>query len=815
MSNNDSRSTLATSNDIAFEEFKSEVLADYRLALISREASLLGRKEVLTGKAKFGIFGDGKELAQIALAKYFQEGDFRSGYYRDQTWMMSIGALDVQSYFSGLYAHTDVNIEPQSAGRQMGGHFATRNLDHQGNWKNLTAQKNSSADISPTAGQMPRLLGLALASKMYRNNPALQTEEFKNFSIQGNEVAFGSIGDASTSEGPFWETLNAAGVLQVPMVMSVWDDGYGISVPRELQTTKNSISEALAGFQRTADVPGFEIFTTKGWDYAHLCQTYENAVHLARTEHVPVLVHVKEVNQPQGHSTSGSHERYKSEERMEWEKTHDCIAKFKEWILTFNGGPEPLATEEILNQLADQAKEEVKESKNKAWALYIEDIKRDSQSLEGILSGMMQEGTLDSSFQPELNALIKNKEPQRKDVFSLARRVLRNVRTIDSPNKTALKQWLSKKNTESYDRYSSYLFSESEQQISKINPIAPQYDEDAKMEDGRIILRDNYRVLLEKYPNLLVFGEDAGKIGGVNQSLEGLQESFGEYRVFDTGIRECTIIGQGIGMAMRGLRPIAEIQYLDYLLYAIQILSDDLATVQYRTKGGQKAPLIISTRGHRLEGVWHSGSPMGMIINSLRGIHVCVPRNMTKAAGFYNTLMACDEPALVIEPLNGYRTKEKMPSNLGAFQLALGKIEVIEEGSDITVVSYGSTLNLCIQALPALKELGISVELIDVQTLLPFDTSHDIINSLKKTNRLLIVDEDVSAGATAYILEKILVDQKGYYHLDEAPQTLSAKDHRPAYGSDGDYFSKPSIDDIIEKVYSMMSVANPTEYPNL
>jgi 2-oxoisovalerate dehydrogenase E1 component len=808
---------MSTLNEttLEFDAFKHEVLSDYKLACISREASLLGRKEVLTGKAKFGIFGDGKELAQLALAKYFKPGDFRSGYYRDQTWMMAIGALSVQAYFSGLYAHTDVAVEPQSAGRQMGGHFATRNLDEHGQWKNLTQQKNSSADISPTAGQMPRLLGLALASKIYRNNPALHTSEFQQFSIEGNEVAFGSIGDASTSEGPFWETLNAAGVLQVPMVMSVWDDGYGISVPRELQTTKNSISEALAGFQRTADNPGFEIFTTKGWDYAHLCQTYEKAVNLARTEHVPVLVHVQEVNQPQGHSTSGSHERYKSAERMEWEKTHDCIAKFKEWILSFDGGPEPLANEEFLDQIANEAKEEVKASKNKAWTLFTEDIKKDSLTLEGILGGLIQEGTLSNAFQAELDALIKNREPQRKDVYSLARRALRSLRGTESTNKTVLNQWLSKKKEESHDRYSSYLYSESNQQIGNIPTIEPSYDTDAPMEDGRIILRENYRMLLEKYPNLLVFGEDAGKIGGVNQSLEGLQETFGELRVFDTGIRECTIIGQGIGMAMRGLRPIAEIQYLDYLLYAIQILSDDLATVQYRTKGGQKAPLIISTRGHRLEGVWHSGSPMGMIINSLRGMHVCVPRNMTKAAGFYNTLMEADEPALVIEPLNGYRTKEKMPTNLGEFKLPLGQVERLSEGSDITLVSYGSTLNLCIQALPILEELGISVDLLDVQTLLPFDLSHDIVKSLKKTNRLLIVDEDVSAGATAYILEKILVEQGGYYHLDEAPQTLSAKDHRPAYGSDGDYFSKPSIDDIVEKVYELMSNANPTQFPRI
>lgn len=800
---------------IDFVKFQQEVLADYRLACLSREASLLGRKEVLTGKAKFGIFGDGKELAQIALAKYFRDGDFRSGYYRDQTWMMAIGELTLEAYFAGLYAHTNVEIEPQSAGRQMGGHFATRNLDAQGNWKNLTRQKNSSADISPTAGQMPRLLGLALASKIYRNNEDLHVEAFQQFSIQGNEVAFGSIGDASTSEGPFWETMNAAGVLQVPLVMSVWDDGYGISVPRELQTTKNSISEALAGFQRSENSPGFELLTTKGWDYAHLCKTYEHAVKIAREQHVPVLVHVQEVNQPQGHSTSGSHERYKSPERLEWEKSHDCIAQFKAWILAFDGGPEPLGTEEGLTRILEEAKNEVRDAKQKAWTLYLQDIQQDSESLQGILTPLLQQGVLASTFEAPLTALMNNKEPLRKDIFSLARKAYLSLRTSDANAKAQLKEWLELKRVDAHDRYSSHLYSQSAENIHQVSFHSPEYASDAKMEDGRIILRENYRKLLEKYPNLLIFGEDAGKIGGVNQSLEGMQDAFGAHRVFDTGIRECTIIGQGIGMAMRGLRPIAEIQYLDYLLYAIQIMSDDLATVQYRTKGGQKAPLIISTRGHRLEGIWHSGSPMGMIINALRGIHVCVPRNMTQAAGFYNTLMASDEPALVIEPLNGYRTKERMPNNLGEFCLPLGKIDVMAEGTDLTLVSYGSTLNLCIQALPILEELGISVELLDVQTLLPFDLSHDIVKSLQKTNRLLIVDEDVSAGATAYILEKILVEQSGYYHLDEAPQTLSAKDHRPAYGSDGDYFSKPSIDDIVEKVYEMMSKANPSAFPAL
>jgi pyruvate/2-oxoglutarate/acetoin dehydrogenase E1 component/TPP-dependent pyruvate/acetoin dehydrogenase alpha subunit len=805
-----------TASNIDFESFKSQVLADYKLACESRETSLLGRKEVLTGKAKFGIFGDGKELAQIALAKQFQNGDFRSGYYRDQTIMMAIGELTIEQYFAGLYAHTDVSLEPQSAGRQMGGHFATRNLDENGNWKNLMEQKNSSADISPTAGQMPRLVGLAQASKMYRNNPALRDlPQFKKFSNEGNEVAFGTIGDASTSEGPFWESINAAGVLQVPMVMSVWDDGYGISVPREFQTTTGSISQALAGMQRTEDHSGYEIFVTKGWDYAHLCETYEKAVKLAREEHVPVLVHVQEVNQPQGHSTSGSHERYKSEERLQWEHDFDCINKFKEWILAFNADGLTLATTEELDKISADAKTFVRESKNKAWTAFTGSIKQDLAQAVALIKAVAAESENGVFIQKEAEALEKAFEPIRKDILTIARKVLRMVREESIPSKTALSNWIKGLIDENFDRYSSHLYSQSEQSALKVQPVAPVYDNEVKMEDGRIILRENYRKILENYPEVIVFGEDAGKIGGVNQTLEGLQDQFGDIRVFDTGIRECTIIGQGIGMAMRGLRPIAEIQYLDYLLYAIQILSDDLSTLQYRTKGGQKAPLIISTRGHRLEGIWHSGSPMGMIVNSVRGMHVCVPRNMTKAAGFYNTLLASDEPALVIEPLNGYRTKERLPINVGEFREALGVPEIVKSGSDLTIVSYGSTFNLCEQAAKTLMELGIDVELIDVQTLLPFDIHHLIVESLKKTNRLLIVDEDVSSGATAFMLDKIVVEQNGYQYLDSAPATLSAKDHRPAYGTDGDYFSKPSIDDIVEKAYSIMNEFDPEEFPSL
>jgi pyruvate/2-oxoglutarate/acetoin dehydrogenase E1 component/TPP-dependent pyruvate/acetoin dehydrogenase alpha subunit len=808
--------SIPATEQLDFHSFKQQVIQDYQLACESREASLLGRKEVLTGKAKFGIFGDGKELAQIALAKQFRNGDFRSGYYRDQTLMMAISALTLEQYFAGLYAHTDVEIEPQSAGRQMGGHYATRNLDQNGNWKDLMAQKNSSSDISPTAGQMPRLLGLAQASKVYREHPTLkELEAFQKFTNGGNEVAFGTIGDASTSEGPFWETMNAAGVLQVPLVMSVWDDGYGISVPRELQTTKGSISDALAGFQRNAEQKGFEIFVTKGWDYAHLCETYEKAVQIARDEHVPVLVHVKEVNQPQGHSTSGSHERYKSEERLQWESEFDCISKFKHWILSFGEKGVVLATEEELEQIAASAKERVKNAKNTAWQLFTEDIQQDKNELLQVLASFAQTHPLHAQASTLHQQLSREKDSIRRDLLSNAKSILRQSLHDQSPERAALAAWIQRTQLKAQDRYSSYLYSNTAQQISQIQKVPVAYASEQQLEDGRIILRETYRKILETRPEVLVFGEDAGKIGGVNQSLEGLQEQFGSIRVSDTGIRECTIIGQGIGMAMRGLRPIAEIQYLDYLLYGIQIMSDDLATVQYRTKGGQKAPLIVSTRGHRLEGIWHSGSPMGMIINSLRGVHVCVPRNMTKAAAFYNTLLQSDEPALVIEPLNGYRSKERMPLNFGEFTEPLGMPEIVREGTDLTLVSYGSTFNICEQAVAQLATLGVEVELIDAQTLLPFDSEHTIAASLAKTNALLIVDEDVSSGASAFMLDQILVKQNGYQYLDLAPQTMAAKDHRPAYGSDGDYFSKPNLDDIIEKVLDMMHDSEPSRFPKI
>ncbi|MBT5438760.1 MAG: transketolase [Flavobacteriales bacterium] len=805
-----------TKESIDFTSFKNQVLKDYKLACESREASLLGRKEVLTGKAKFGIFGDGKELAQIALSKQFKNGDFRSGYYRDQTIMLAIEELTIEQYFSGLYGHTDVEIEPQSAGRQMGGHYATRNLDGSGDWKNLMTQKNSSSDISPTAGQMPRLVGLAQASKVYRSNSNLSSlQKSKKFSDNGNEVAFGTIGDASTSEGPFWESINAAGVMQIPLVMSVWDDGYGISVPRKYQTTKGSISDALAGMQRSETKDGYEIFVTRGWDYPHLCETYEKAVKLAREEHVPVLIHVKEVNQPQGHSTSGSHERYKSTERLQWEKDFDCVEKFKSWILEFDANGNTIASLNDLEKIQTDAKQKVRDAKNKSWKLYTKDIHIDLVEACALLKSLSQISSQKIFIEKEIEGLEKAYEPIRKDIISTVRKVLRMVSAENNNEKQELANWVKTILNKANNRYSSHLYSESKESVLEAKHVPATYNADAKMEDGRIILRENFKKQLEKVPELLIFGEDAGKIGGVNQSLEGLQEQFGEERVFDTGIRECTIVGQGIGMAMRGLRPIAEIQYLDYLLYAIQVLSDDLATVQYRTKGGQKAPLIISTRGHRLEGIWHSGSPMGVIVNALRGINICVPRNMTKAAGFYNTLLISDEPALVVEPLNGYRTKEPFPNNLGDFNEPLGVPEIVKEGKDITLVSYGSTFNLCEIAEKTLGQMDISIELIDVQTLIPFDINHTISKSIEKTNRLIIVDEDVSSGATGYILDKVLVEQNAFFHLDSAPQTLSAKDHRPAYGTDGDYFSKPNVDDIIEGIYEIMHETDPLRYPKI
>jgi len=794
-----------TNTALTFEDFKKEVLNDYKIAIQSRECSLLGRREVLTGKAKFGIFGDGKEVPQLAMAKAFRNGDFRSGYYRDQTFMMAIGALSIQQFFAGLYGHTDISHDPMSAGRQMGGHFMTHSLNEDGSWKNLTGQKNSSADISPTAGQMPRLLGLAQASKIYREVKGIDTT---NFSENGNEIAWGTIGNASTSEGLFFETINAAGVLQVPMVMSVWDDEYGISVHAKYQTTKENISEILSGFQRDEDNKGYEIMRVKGWDYADLVSTYERAAQIAREEHVPVLVHVTELTQPQGHSTSGSHERYKNAERLEWEGDFDCVKQMKSWMVTYN-----IATDEELDAIDANAKKEVLEGKKAAWEAFLSPIKAEQQELVALLERIAASSDNKVFIQKYSNDLASIKEPIRKDLLSTARKVLRMV--VKENGKAELSQWITAYTQKIQPNFSSHLFSQSAEQATSIKEVLPTYEDGAEEADGRVIIRDNFDAIFTKYPQALVFGEDAGNIGDVNQGLEGMQEKYGLLRVSDAGIREATILGQGIGMAMRGLRPIAEIQYLDYLLYAIQIMSDDLATLQYRTRGKQKAPLIIRTRGHRLEGIWHSGSPMGMVINAIRGIHVLVPRNMTKAAGFYNTLLEADEPALIVECLNGYRLKEKMPTNLGAFKTPIGVVETIKKGTDITLVSYGSTLRLVEQAAKELLETGIDCEIIDIQSLLPFDVNHDIVKSVMNTNRLLIVDEDVPGGASAFILQQILDEQNAYDYLDSKPQTLTAKAHRPAYGTDGDYFSKPSAEDIYEKVYAMMQESNPAKFPAL
>ena len=792
--------------EITFEDFKSEVLNDYTIAKISRECSLLGRKEVLTGKAKFGIFGDGKEVPQLALAKAFQNGDFRSGYYRDQTFMMAIGQLSIQQFFAGLYGHTDLAHDPMSAGRQMGGHFATHSLDENGNWNNLTKQKNSSADISPTAGQMPRLLGLAQASKIYRNVRGL--EHLTNFSNEGNEVAWGTIGNASTSEGLFFETINAAGVLQVPMVISVWDDEYGISVHAKYQTTKENISKILKGFQRDKENNGYEIITVKGWDYPALVETYEKASTIAREEHVPVLIHVLELTQPQGHSTSGSHERYKNEERLAWEREFDCLAQMRTWLLDNN-----LASAEELDTIDTTIKKEVLEGKKAAWTAFVSPMKEEQQELVSLLNSIATSSANKVLIEKQANDLAAIKEPIRKEILSTARKVLRLL--VDESGKNQLADWIVNYSNKIQPQFSSHLFSQSDKNVLNSTEIVATYDETADEVDARLVLRDNFDAIFTKYPEAIIFGEDAGNIGDVNQGLEGMQEKYGELRVADAGIREATILGQGIGMAMRGLRPIAEIQYLDYLLYAIQIMSDDLATLQYRTQGRQKAPLIIRTRGHRLEGIWHSGSPMGMIINAIRGIHVLVPRNMTKAAGFYNTLLATDEPALVIECLNGYRLKEKMPTNLGEFKTPIGVVETIKQGTDITLVSYGSTIRIVEQAAKELKEVGIDCEIIDTQSLLPFDKNHDCVKSIMKTNRLVVIDEDVPGGASAYILQQIIDEQNGYQYLDSQPQTLASKSHRPAYGTDGDYFSKPSVEDVFEKVYAIMHEAKPEQYTSL
>ena len=789
---------------LSYEDFKKEILNDYKIAITSRECSVLGRREVLNGKATFGIFGDGKEVPQIAMAKSFRDGDFRSGYYRDQTFMMAIGKLTPLQYFSALYAHTDIKFDPMSAGRQMNSSFATHSLDDKYNWKDLTLQKNSSADLSPTGSQMPRLLGLGLASKIYRENDTINSNKFSN---KGNEVAWGTIGDSATSEGLFFETINAAGVLQVPVIISVWDDNYGISVPSKYQTTKGDISEVLSGFQRDEKNKGYEIIKVMGWDYPSLITTYQRAEEISRSNHVPVLVHVKELTQPLGHSTSGSHERYKSKERLEWESEFDCNSKMREWIII-----NQISNEKDLKHIEESVKKEVREAAKKAKSLSMSETKKNIENLTDQIK-IIFNNSIDPNIAQIVNGLNSIKEPLKRDFFSNTRKILRELIRLKSPKKEILSEWLEDIKSKTQIDYSSHLYSESKFNPIRISEVSPIYHEESKIEDGRIVIRENFDAILKKYDNVLIFGQDSGKIGGVNQGLEGLQEKYGETRVFDTGIREATIIGQGIGLALRGLRPIAEIQYLDYLLYAIQIISDDLATLHYRTRGKQKAPLIIRTRGHRLEGIWHSGSPMGGIINFIRGIYVLVPRNMTNAAGFYNTLLEGDQPALVIECLNKYRSKEKLPDNLGDFKTPIGKVDLILEGSDITIVSYGSSIELVEKAAQELNKFNIKVEIIDCQSLIPFDLNHDIAKSIEKTNRLLIVDEDFSGGASAYILNELISNQNIYNYLDSNPKLLTAKNHRPAYGSDGDYFSKPSMDDIFDVSYNIMHESSPNKFP--
>jgi 2-oxoisovalerate dehydrogenase E1 component len=788
------------------------VLNDYRIANESRQVSLLGRKEALTGKAKFGIFGDGKEIPQLAMAKVFRNGDWRAGYYRDQTFMFASGLMSLEEFFAQLYGDTDEKFNPQTAGRLMNNHFATKTIDKNGNWLDLTKRKNSSADISPTAGHMLRLLGLAMASKLYRNNKELK--DIKKFTVKGNEVAFGTIGDASTSEGYFFEVLNAAGVLQVPLAISVWDDGYGISVSRDYQTIKSSISEALKGFKKEGKVSGFYIYKVKGWDYPGLCRIYEEGIVKCRKEHVPVIFHITELTQPQGHSTSGSHERYKSKDRLAWEIEFDGIRKMREWILK-----EKIADAKILDKIESDAIVRAREAKQNAWENYMTPLKEKRKDFINMVDISMCNCAKTDKIDSIKQELKMVSEPIRKDIISSGRKILRLICDQCSNPHNSLKKnvtaWLHTEMKDDHERYNTFLYSDTTRSATRIKTVAPVIEKDSQWVPGRQVLRDNFEYLFGKYPLLLAFGEDVGRIGGVNQTYEGIQEKFGELRITDTGIREASIVGQGLGLAMRGFRPIAEIQYFDYLLYALQVMSDDLATLQYRTKGGQKAPLIISTRGHRLEGIWHSGSPLSMVINSIRGVYVCVPRDMTRAAGFYNLFLQSDDPALIIEPLNGYRLKEKLPANIGEFTTPVGIPEIIEEGFDVTIVTYGSCVRIAQDAVKQLKEFSISSELIDVQTLLPFDLQHTIIESLKKTNKIVFFDEDVSGGATAYMMQKVIEEQKGYYHLDAEPRTVTAKEHRAAYSTDGDYFSNPNAEDVFDAVYNLMHEADPVKYPKI
>ncbi len=801
-------------DELSFSDFKKEVLKDYRIAQVSRHMSLLARKEVLGGKAKFGIFGDGKEIPQIAMAKQFKEGDWRSGYYRDQTFMLAAEMITPKQFFAQLYGETRTELNPDNGGRSFNNHFGTRLLDEEGNWKHLSTMKCTSSDISPTAGQMPRLVGLAMASKLYRNNPELK--QYDQFSNNGNEVAFGTIGDASTSEGHFFETLNAASVLQIPMAVSVWDDGYGISVPKKFQTAKESISKALKGFEKSGrDTTGMLIYNAKGWDYAGLCQMYEKGISQCRAQHVPVLFHVEELTQPVGHSTSGSHERYKSAERLEWEKEYDGIAQMRKWLVESN-----LVAAEELDQIEEESIQEVRTAQKAAYQEFMDIFKQERQELLDIITtkacvcNEIKQHKIDEVVRELKSTLSLN----RKEILSAARKLLRHYcSACEKPGsiKEALKAWVKTYFEAGWENYSANLYSESAQAALNVAPVWPEFTDDAPLVPGREILRDNFDYIFSHNPLVVTFGEDTGQLGGVNQTMEGMQQKYGEWRVRDTGIRETTILGKGIGMALRGLRPIAEIQYFDYLLYALQTMSDDLATTRYRTKNGQKAPVIVRTRGHRLEGIWHSGSPLSMVINSVRGVYVCVPRDMTRAAGFYNTLLEGDDPALVIEPLNGYRLREKQPANIGEFRLPLGVPEIISEGTDVTLVTYGSCVRIAQDAVNQLKEIGVSVELIDVQTLLPFDVNGVILESVKKTNRVVFFDEDVPGGATAFMMHKVVEVQKAFYYLDAAPRTVTAKDHRPAYGTDGDYFSNPNAEDVYETIYSIMAEFDPKRFPSI
>lgn len=791
---------------VTFEDFKNEVLQDYRIAYESRQASLLGRKEVLTGKAKFGIFGDGKEVAQLAMAKAFKNGDIRSGYYRDQTFMFATGMSDVRKFFAQLYAHVSLEAEPASAGRLMNGHFASRFLDDQGQWKDLTAEPHSTSDISPTAGQMGRALGIAFASKLYRTNPDLH--QFTNFSKHGNEVSFVTIGNASTSEGHFWETINAAGVLQVPLAVNIWDDQYGISVPAKYQTTKENLSDILSGFATNENGNGFRIYTAKGWDYPTLCETYLTAIEEMRSSHMPAIFHITEVTQPQGHSTSGSHERYKSPERLAWEQEHDCLVQMRSWMLS-----QGISTEAELEVIEKEATTYVKAEQKAAYAAFRGDIEAELQDAMALLDAVVAASANASFVGAVKNELSATIEPIRKDIMGAIRRTLRICRHENNEALEKLRHFKNNLNKKHEELYSSYLHSESAWASLKQSIIPPVFTENSAILNGYEILNKAFDSIFQREPRFFAIGEDVGKIGDVNQGFSGMQDKHGEIRISDTGIREMTIVGQGFGAAMRGLRPLVEIQYLDYLLYAIQIMSDDIATLQYRTKGGQKAPLIIRTRGHRLEGIWHSGSPIGMILNSIRGMHLLVPRNMVQAVGFYNLLLKSDEPALVIECLNGYRLKETMPDNHDTFTVALGKPETLREGDDITIITYGSCCRIALDAAKQLAETGISAEIIDVQSLLPFDLEHDLIKSVKKTNRFLILDEDVPGGASAFIFQHLMEEQGAYFWLDSPGRTLTAKAHRPAYGTDGDYFSKPSVEDVVETVYDIMSETDPSSFP--